>query len=315
MLLCSICFSAVASAQSAAGAAFSLKPGADALILSHDDSLSNYFVCQPPLSGGTSESVSVYAGHAPPGYVRLLPPGRSGSTSIMAINPRETLPYTSGISPDYAATYVGAGGISSRTPSVLASAVYARVGPQTIAGLQSGEILVLHQWGRVVNNVLPENDIVIGRNWTKAGYVDFTLFISAYGNPWVKTITCPASHTYSIYVKAVNPIGTRYSRIEFCVYDASALKSYVFRYALPVPQTMDGADVALEKYYYSEEPRPGKLPQWRTVSAFHVIDQYHRYVDLAQSGFVLEWLTPGVQTAYYHDYRYFAGVRNGDGTI
>jgi hypothetical protein len=34
-----------------------------------------------------------------------------------------------------------------------------------------------------VNDVLPENDIVIGRNWTKPGNVDFTIYISAYGNP------------------------------------------------------------------------------------------------------------------------------------
>jgi hypothetical protein len=261
-----------------------------------------------PVSG----DASVSAGHAPPGYVRKQ---RPGSVSIMSINPQETLPYGSGISPNYAATYIGAAGVSSRTPSVLASSVYARVGSQSIANLQSGEILVLHQWGKLVNGFQPENDIVIGRNWTKAGYVDFTIYISAYGNPWVRTITCPASHTYSIYIKAVNPIGTRYSRLEFCVYDASALKSYVYQLALPASQTMDGADVALEKYYADNEPRPGKLLQWRTVSAFHVLDQNRHYVNLAQSGFVLEWLTSGVQTAYYHDYKYYSGVRNGDGTF
>lgn len=66
---------------------------------------------------------------------------------------------------------------------MLASSVYARLSPQSVANLQPGEILVLHQRGKIVNDVLPENDIVIGRNWTKPGNVDFTIYISAYGNP------------------------------------------------------------------------------------------------------------------------------------
>jgi hypothetical protein len=57
------------------------------------------------------------------------------------------------------------------------------------------------------------------------------------------------------------------------------------------------------------------VKQWRKISAFHVYDQYRRCVDLTQSGFVLEWLTTGVQTAYYHDYKQYTGVRNGDGTF
>lgn len=290
-----------------------------------DNALSDYLsgkTIQLTLSGGRPGDGPVFDGHAPPGYVDILPPGRSNqpvvmtsSPGILSINPRETLPYTAGMSQDYAATYIGACGVCSRTTSLLASSVYAKLSPQSLANLQLGEILVLHQWGKNVNDVQPENDIVIGRNWTKTGYVDFTIYISAYGNPWVKTISLPATHSFSIYIKTVNPKGTSYSRLEFCVYDVSTMRSYTYQYALPAAQTMDGADIALEKYYQSTEQRPGLVRQWRTVTAFHVYDQYKRCVDLLQAGFVCEWLTSGVETAYYHDYKYYAGIRNGDGTF
>lgn len=303
----------------------SFLPGIDTRITLLDNALDNYLSGKSDrllMPGGKPGDGSVYEGHAPPGYICILPPVGSGEQavdtggfSLMSVNPRETLPYTAGFSDNYAATYIGACGVSSRTPAVLASSVYARLSPQTFTNLQSGEILVLHQWGKVANGVLPENDIVIGRNWSKPGYVDFTIYISAYGNPWVKTITCPASHVYSIYIKTVNPAGTRYNRLEFGVYDASSLKSYVYQFALPASQTMDGADMALEKYYYDGEQRPGLVRQWRTITAFHVYDQYRRYVDLAKSGFVCEWLTYGVETAYYHDYKFYAGVSNGYGTF
>jgi hypothetical protein len=93
------------------------------------------------------------------------------------------------------------------------------------------------------------------------------------------------------------------------------MRSYTYQYALPATQTMDGADIALEKYYQSTEQRPGLVRQWRTITAFHVYDQYKRCVNLADAGFVCEWQTYGVETAYYHDYKYYNGVRNGDGTI
>ena len=325
VLLCGACFSVAATAQKSNVADTGPGQSIDAKITLLDQALSNYLAGKADqlfVPGGKPGNEPVYEGHAPPGYVDILPPGRSGqplartdSFSVLAINPRETLPYTAGISPDYAATYIGACGVSSRTPSLLASSVYARLSPQSVANLQSGEILVLHQWGKVVNNVYPENDIVIGRNWTKPGNVDFTIYISAYSNPWVKTISLPSTHTFTIYIKTVNPKGTGYNRLEFCVYDVTAMKSYTYQYALPATQTMDGADIALEKYYQSTELRPGLIRQWRTVTAFHVYDQYKRYVDLAKAGFVCEWLTSGVQTAYYHDYKYYSGVRNGDGTF
>jgi hypothetical protein len=325
MLLCSACFSVAATAQNAEMSGYFLTPAIDTKISLLDNTLGDYLsgsASQWILPGAKSGEESVYEGHAPTGYVNLLPPGRSGDSlaatgefSVQSINPRETLPYTAGISADYAATYIGACGVCSRTPSVLASSVYARLSPQSLVNLQAGEILVLHQWGKVVNDVLPENDIVIGRNWTRTGYVDFTIFISAYANPWVKTISCPASHVFNIYIKTVNPKGTSYNRLEFCVYDVTARKSYTYQYVLPVTQTMDGADMALEKYYADGEQRPGLVQQWRTVTAFHVYDQYQRCVDLSKSGFVCEWLTSGVETAYYHDYKYYGWYRNGDGTF
>jgi hypothetical protein len=297
----------------------------DVINILPDNGLSDYLsgnAARLSVPAGNPGDGPVYEGHAPQGYVDILPPGRSGqplygtgSSGVLAINPGETLPYAAGISPDYAATYIGACGVSSRTPSLRASSVYAKLSPQSVANLQPGEILVLHQWGKVVNDVLPENDIVIGRNWTKPGNVDFTIYISAFGNPWMKTISLPSTHTFTIYIKTVNPRGTSYNRLEFSVYDVTARKTYTYQYTLPATQTMDGADIALEKYYQSTEQRPGLVRQWRTVTAFHVYDQYKRCVNLADSGFVLEWLTPGVETAYYHDYRYYAGVRNGDGTF
>ncbi|OPY26291.1 MAG: hypothetical protein A4E28_02577 [Methanocella sp. PtaU1.Bin125] len=264
----------------------------------------------------------VFPGHPPAGYAHPLPSGRPGqwsaapdSVSTLSITGGETLPYSSGFSDRYAATYIGAGGVSSRTPSVLASSVYARVSSKSLINLQPDEIIALHLWGRPVNGYQPENDIIIGRNWSDARYVDFSIYISARSYPWMKTITCPASHNFYIYIRTVNPRGTSYSRLEFCVNDLTAMRSYTFQFTLPAAQTMDGADVALEKYYRDGEPRPGLVRQWRTVSAFHVYDQYNRCMDLLRSGYVCEWLTPGVQTAYYHDYRYYAGVSGGDGTF
>jgi hypothetical protein len=277
-----------------------------------------------PQSTGLKTAVAdatISNGHAPPGYIDILPPGKSGTGAgtgrfgVLAIYPRETLTYTSGVSSDYAATYIGACGAYSRTPSLLASSVYAQLSSKTLANLQVGEILVMHQWGQVVNDVQPENDIVVGRNWTKPANVDFTIYVSAFGNPWVKTISLPATHSFSIYIKTVNPIGTSYSRLEFSVYDATTMKYYTYQYALPAAQRMDSADIALEKYYAPGEQRPGLVYQWRTVTGFHVYDQYKRCVDLSQSGFVCEWLTSGVATAYYHDYKYYVGTRNGDGTF
>ncbi len=271
------------------------------------------------VAGGAGQ---VYPGHAPAGYVSILPPGRSGqwtaasgSVGIQSITRGETLPYISGYSDNYAATYIGACGVSSRTPSVLASSVYARISSKSLANMQYDEILALHLWSKAVNGYQPENDIVIGRNWSNANYVDFTIFISAYSYPWLKTISCPASHEFSIYIRTVNPRGSNFNRLEFSVYDMTARKYYTYQYVLPATQTMDGADIALEKFYQDDEARPGLVRQWRTASAFHVYDQYNRCVNLLQSGFVSEWLTSGVQTAYYHDYKSYAGVRNGDGTF
>jgi hypothetical protein len=325
VLFCSACFSVAAAARNNDGAVNSPGQSIEVKTTLIDHALSDYLAGKADqllVPGGKSGNEPVYEGHAPPGYVDILPPGRSGqplygtgSSSILAINPRETLPYTAGISPDYAATYIGACGVSSRTPYLLASSVYARLSPQSVTNLQPGEILVLHQWGKVVNDALPENDIVIGRNWTKPGNVDFTIFISAYSYPWLRTISLPASHTFTIHIKTVNPKGANYNRLEFCVYDVTTMKSYTYQYTLPATQTMDGADIALEKYYQADEQRPGLVRQWRTITAFHVYDQYKRCVNLANAGFVCEWLTSGVQTAYYHDYRYYAGVRNGDGTF
>ncbi len=325
VLLYGVCLSGAAMAQQNDSKVTVSPQSIDQKSALLDNALSDYLsgkTVQLTLPGGRSGEGPVYDGHAPPGYVDILPPGRSdqpvsmaGNAGILSINPRETLPYTAGISQDYAATYIGACGVGSRTTSLLASSVYAKLSPQSVANLQFGEILVLHQWGKTVNDVLPENDIVIGRNWTKTGNVDFTIYISAYANPWVKTISLPATHTFSIYIKTVNPKGTSYSRLEFCVYDVSAMRSYTCQYALPAAQTMDGADIALEKYYQSTEQRPGLVRQWRTVTAFHVYDQYKRCVDLAQAGFVCEWLTSGVETAYYHDYKYYVGTRNGEGTF
>jgi hypothetical protein len=325
VLLCGVCISGAARAENVDLNVASSPQRIDSKITLLNNALSDYLSGNSALlsvPGGKTGDGPVYEGHAPVGYVDILPPGRSGdlatgtdSFGVLAINPRETLPYSSGISPDYAATYIGACGVSSRTPTLLASSVYAKLSPQSVANLQYGEIMVLHQWGKVAGDVLPENDIVIGRNWTKPGNVDFTIYISAYGNPWVKTISLPSTHTFTIYIKTVNPRGTSYNRLEFCVYDVTAMRSYTYQYALPATQIMDGADIALEKFYQGTEQRPGLVGQWRTITALHVYDQYKRCVNLANAGFVCEWLTPGVETAYYHDYRYYAGVRNGDGTI
>jgi hypothetical protein len=324
VLLCGVCLSGAALAQKddtiLSSSPQSIATNTDLLATASSNYLSGN-AAQLSAPGVQPGDTPVYEGHAPAGFVDILPPGKScqpattGSFSVLAINPRETLPYTSGVSTDYAATYIGACGVCSMTPSLVASSVYARFSPQTLTNLQSGEILVLHQWGAYVNGFLPENDIVIGRNWTKTGNVDFTIYISAYGNPWVKTISLPVTHTFSIYIKTVNPRGTSYSRLEFCVYDVSTMRSYTYQYALPAAQTMDGADIALEKYYQGTEQRPGTVSQWRTVTAFHVYDQYKRCVDLLQAGFVCEWLTSGVETAYYHDYKYYVSTRNGDGTF
>jgi hypothetical protein len=323
VLLCSACLSGAARAEKTDLLVSGSRQSLAMKITSLDNALSDYLsgkVDRLSVPGGKQGDGPVYEGHAPSGYVDILPPGRpnlpaagAGKISVLSINPRETLPYSAGTSPDYAATYIGACGVSSRTPFLLASSVYARLSSQSLTNLQVGEILVLHQWGKVVNDFQPENDIVIGRNWTKPGNVDFTIYISAYGNPWVKTISLPATHVFSIYIKTVNPKGTSYNRLEFCVYDVATLRSYTYQYALPASQTMDGADVALEKYYAPGEQRPGLLRQWRTVTSFHVYDQNKHYVDLAQAGFISEWLTSGVQTAYCHDYKSYAGVRNGDG--
>ena len=305
VLLFSACFSIVAVAQKDYTNVNSLQSGTDN---------------RSSVAGGAGQ---VYPGHAPAGYIRTLPPGQSGQgtaatesvVGIQSITKGETLPYSSGYSDNYAATYIGACGASSRTPSILASSVYARISSRSLANLQTDEILALHLWSKAVNGYQPENDIVIGRNWSNANYVDFTIFISANSYPWMKTISCPASHEFSIYIRTVNPRGTSYNRLEFSVYDITARKYYTYQYVLPATQTMDGADIALEKFYQDDEARPGQVLQWRTISAFHVYDQYRRCVNLLQSGFVCEWLTPGVQTAYYHDYKSYAGVRNGDGTF
>jgi hypothetical protein len=304
VLLFSACFSIVAVAQNDYSNVNSLQSTTDKISTA---------------AGGAGQ---VYPGHAPAGYARVLLPGRSGqwtaaagSVGVQSITKGETLPYSSGYSTNYAATYIGACGACSRTPSILASSVYARIGSKSLANMQTDEILALHLWAKAVNGYQPENDIVIGRNWSNANYVDFTFFISAYNYPWLKTITCPANHEFSIYIRTVNPKGTTYNRLEFSVYDITAGKTYTYQYVLPSTQTMDGADIALEKFYQDDEARPGPVLQWRTVSAFHVYDQYKRCVNLLQSGFVCEWLTPGVQTAYYHDYKSYSGVRNGDGTF
>lgn len=325
VLLFSACFSIVAGAQKDVTTAYSQQPGIDKKSAIVEGAIGNYLSGKADkltVPGGAPGDGQVYAGHPPAGYVHLLPPGRSGkwssatgSVGIQSVTGGETLPYSSGYSSNYAATYIGACGASSRTPYLLASSVYARIGSKSLANLQSDEIIALHLWSRAVNGYQPENDIVIGRNWSNANYVDFTIFISAYTYPWMKTITCPASHEFSVYIKTVNPRGTSYSRLEFCVYDITAMKYYRYHYVLPSAQTMDGADVAVEKYYRDGEARPGLAGQWRTAYAFHVYDQYKRCVDLYRSGYVCEWLTSGVQTAYYHDYRYYAGARNGDGTF
>jgi hypothetical protein len=325
VLLYGVCLSGAAMAQQIDSKVTVSPQTLDQKSVFVDNALSDYLsgkTVQLTLPGVRSGDTLVFDGHVPPGFVDILPPGRSdqpvalaGNAGILSVNPRETLPYTAGFSQDYAATYIGACGVLSRTTSLLASSVYAKLSPQSLANLQLGEILVLHLWGKNVNDIQPENDIVIGRNWTKSGYVDFTIYISAYGNPWVKTISLPATHTFTIYIKTVNPKGSSYSRLEFCVYDVSTMRSYTYQYALPAAQTMDGADIALEKYYQSTEQRPGLVNKWRTITAFHVYDQYKRCVDLLQTGFVCEWLTSGVETAYYHDYKYYIGARNGEGTF
>jgi hypothetical protein len=193
--------------------------------------------------------------------------------------------------------------------------VYTSISSGSLKNLQSGEILVLHLWGKDSSGNWQENDIVIGRNQMNSAYVDFTIFVSAYASPWVKTITLPASHSFTLYIKTVYPSGAYYKRLEFSVYDIATLRSYTFQYALPATQVMDSADMALEKFYANGERRPGPVLQWRSVTAFRVYDQYKRLVNLVQSGFVTEWVTPGVQTAYYHDYAYYAGIRNGAGTF
>jgi hypothetical protein len=325
VLLCSACFSIVAGAQKDGTTAYSQQSSINKNSALVEGAIENYLSGKTDkltIPGVSQDNGQVYAGHAPAGYTHILPPGRSGkwasatgSAGIQSITPRETLPYSSGFSSNYAATYIGACGASSRTPAILASSVYARISSKSLANLQTDEIVAMHMWSKAVNGYQPENDIVIGRNWSNANYVDFTIFISAYSYPWLKTITCPASHEFSIYIKTVYPRGAYYNRLEFSVYDITAQKSYTYQYALPATQTMDGADVALEKFYQDGEARPGLTRQWRTASAFHIYDQYKRCVNLLQSGFVCEWLTSGVQTAYYHDYKYYAGVRNGDGTF
>jgi hypothetical protein len=198
VLLCGVCISGAARAENVDLKVASPPQSPDKKIALLDNALGDYLSGNSALlskPGGKSGDGSVYEGHAPVGYVDILPPGRSGDSAasansfgVLAINPRETLPYTAGISQDYAATYIGACGVSSRTPYLLASSVYAKLSPKSVANLQSGEILVLHQWGKLVDNVLPENDIAIGSNWTKPGNVVFTIYISAYSNPWVNTI-------------------------------------------------------------------------------------------------------------------------------
>lgn len=227
----------------------------------------------------------------------------------------EVLPYTGCDSPNYAATYIGAGGAYSRTPSILASSVYARINAASLKNMQRGEILVLHFWGKSLDGNWQENNIVIGGNQVNAAYVDFTIYISAYSSPWVKKITLPASHSFTLYIKTIYPSGAYYKRLEFSVYDITTSRSYTYQYALPATQVMDSADIALEKAYSTGEQRPGLVQQWRSVSQFRVYNQYGRLMDLVQSGFVTEWTTSGVQTAYYHDYAYYSGVKNSLGTF
>ena len=246
--------------------------------------------------------------------------GTTATSSTMYIDKQsvvaaETLPYTACDNPDYAATYIGAGGAYSRTPSVLAASVYARINPGSLNNMQSGEILVLHLWGQSQDGNWQENDIVAGGNQANPAYVDFTIYVSAYASPWVKTVTLPASHAFTMSIRTVSPSGSYYKKLEFSVTDANTGKSYTYQYALPAWQVMDSADIALEKNYKAGEQRPGLVRQWRSVSQFRVYNQYGRLMNLQQSGFVTEWTTSGVQTAYYHDYSGYGGVANSLGTF
>ncbi len=246
--------------------------------------------------------------------------GTTASSTTMSIYKpaavaAETLPYTACDNPDYAATYIGAGGAYSRTPSVVAASVYTRINAGSLYNMQSGEILVLHFWGTSPDGNWQENDIVVGRNQANAAYADFTIYVSAYANPWVKTVTLPANHAFTMSIRTVYPSGSYYKKLEFSVADANTGKAYTYQYALPAWQAMDSADIALEKNYGAGEQRPGLVKQWRSVSQFRVYNQYGRLMNLQQSGFVTEWTTSGVQTAYYHDYSGYGGVANSLGTF
>ncbi|HMK48107.1 MAG TPA: hypothetical protein VK436_15910 [Methanocella sp.] len=327
LLLCSACFTAAATAQDDYRTGIGLQPDT-VNISSLDDAAVNNCSDETNLSCVSDVTqhgcLTVSDGHAPIGDTLITPPkssgvksiGSAGLININSVTPRETLPYYSGASSNYAATYIGACGIYSNTPYLRASSVTAKVNSGSVTNLQPGEIFVLHQWGLAnESGWIPENDIVIGPNSTSPNNVDFTIYINSYANPWIKTISFSKRHNFKISIKTVNSNDTEYSRVEFSIYDLTVNRQYTNQYALPATQTMDSADIALEKAYGTDEPRPGPVLEWRTVSSFHVYDQHGQIVDLARSGVVMEWMTPGVQTAYYHDFKPLHGVENAQGNF
>ena len=227
----------------------------------------------------------------------MIAPMNTWGIKPMTKNPGETLMYNSGTSSTYAATYIGAGGLLS---SYAASVDAVIPGGSNLQNFISGEIFVMHQWGTGTG---AENDLVFASSVSST--VDITPYVGSYSFPWLNKITVPSTHTYYIsIVPAITSGQITYNTINMYVIDENTwtmvLNDVI---GLPSTQSVNNADMALEESYPSGYVRPGPLLNWRRAQNFEIHDQNGNIINLySNRGNVFEYITSGVQTAYYHDY-------------
>lgn len=207
--------------------------------------------------------------------------------------------------------YLGAGGRSLENVPFdqYASSVDGVIYPESLQNIQDQERFVMHHWGTGTSG---ENDIMFWKYEGQPNLVHVTWFMGGYNNRYghglddcyVRTYNLSKDHVYSIYVKTVNPSSLNYNKVEFCIFDVTDFVWYLEQIPLATTASIDRADIALEQFYRGISP-PGLTLKWRNVENFHIYNQTNARVNLAQWGFVYEYIYPGVSNAYYHDYSYY----------